>query len=68
MRLLVTSRFVPDVEHAFRLALKVEVKASDKDVKQFVVGQIIRLPGCVQRDSNLRKLVEERVVEAVGGM
>ncbi|KAH7411643.1 hypothetical protein DE146DRAFT_674164 [Phaeosphaeria sp. MPI-PUGE-AT-0046c] len=68
MRLLVTSRFVPDVEHAFRLALRLEVKASDEDVKQFVVGQIHRLPGCVQRSATLQNLVQERVVEAVGGM
>jgi Cdc6-like AAA superfamily ATPase len=68
MRLLVTSRFVPDVEHAFRRALRLEVKASDEDVKQFVVGQIHRLPGFVQRSAPLQKLVQERVVEAVGGM
>ena len=68
MRLMVTSRFVPDVEDAFRLASRLEVEASDEDVKQFVVGQIHRLPGCVQRSAALQKLVQERVVEAVGGM
>ncbi|KAI4940642.1 hypothetical protein J4E91_011293 [Alternaria rosae] len=68
MRLMVTSRFVPDVEDAFRLASRLEVEASDEDVKQFVVGQIHRLPGCVQRSATLQKLVQERVVEAVGGM
>jgi hypothetical protein len=68
MRLMVTSRFVPDVEHAFRLALRLEVEASNEDVRQFVVGQIHRLPGCVQRSATLQKMVQERVVEAVGGM
>ncbi|CAN9193849.1 unnamed protein product [Alternaria alternata] len=68
MRLMVTSRFVPDVEDAFRLASRLEVEASDEDVKQFVLGQIHRLPGCVQRSATLQKLVQERVVEAVGGM
>ncbi|KAF2856939.1 hypothetical protein T440DRAFT_438129 [Plenodomus tracheiphilus IPT5] len=68
MRLMVTSRSVPDVEDAFRLASRLEVEASDEDVKQFVVGQIHRLPGCVQRSAALQKLVQERVVEAVGGM
>ncbi|CAN9326560.1 unnamed protein product [Alternaria alternata] len=68
MRLMVTSRFVPDVEDAFRLASRLEVEASDEDVKQFVVGQIHRLPGCVQRSATLQKLVQERVVEAVGGI
>jgi Cdc6-like AAA superfamily ATPase len=68
MRLMVTSRFVPDIEHAFRLALRLEVQASDEDVKQFVVGQIHRLPGCVQRSATLQELVQERLVEAVSGM
>jgi hypothetical protein len=54
---MVTSRFVPDVEDAFRSALRLEVKASDEDVKQFVVSQIHRLPGFVQRSAPLQKLV-----------
>jgi Cdc6-like AAA superfamily ATPase len=68
IRLMVTSRFVPDVEDAFRLALRLEVEAINEDVKQFVAGQIHRLPGCVQRSATLQGLVQERVVEAVGGM
>jgi Cdc6-like AAA superfamily ATPase len=68
VRLMVTSRFVPDVEDAFQLALRLEVTASDEDVKQFVIGQIHRLPGCVQRSPALQALVLQRVVEAVGGM
>jgi hypothetical protein len=53
MRLMVTSRFVPKVEDTFRLALRLEVKASDEDVQQFVAGQIHRLPVCIQRDVEL---------------
>jgi Cdc6-like AAA superfamily ATPase len=68
VRLIVTSRFVPDVEDALRSAIRLEVKASDKDVKEFVAGQISRLPRCVQRDKALQDLVQERVVEAVDGM
>lgn len=68
VRLTATSRFVPDVEDAFRLALRLEVEASNEDVRQFVAGQMHRLPRCVQRNANLQKLVQERVVEAVGGM
>ena len=68
VRLMVTSRFVLDVKDTFRLALRLDIKASDKDIKQFVAGQIHRLPGCVQRSATLQVLVQERVVEAVGGM
>jgi hypothetical protein len=68
VRLTATSRFVPDVEDALQLAIRLEVKASDEDVKQFVVGQICRLPRCVQRNKALQDLVQDRVVEAVSGM
>jgi Cdc6-like AAA superfamily ATPase len=68
IRLMVTSRFVPDVEDAFRVALRLEVEASDEDVKQFVAGQIHRLPACIQRDVALQDLVQKRIVEAVDGM
>ncbi|KAH8708531.1 hypothetical protein GQ44DRAFT_815540 [Phaeosphaeriaceae sp. PMI808] len=68
VRLIVTSRFVPDVEDTLRLAIRLEVKASNEDVKQFVVGQIDRLPRCVQRNKASQDLVQEKVVEAVDGM
>lgn len=68
VRLMVTSRFVPDIEDAFEAVLRLEVEASDEDVKQFVVGQIHRLPLCIQRDVALRDLVQKNVVEAVDGM
>jgi hypothetical protein len=68
MRLMVTSRFVPDVEDAFRLVSRLEVEASDEDVKQFVVGQIQRLPAYIQHDVALQDLVQKRIVEAVDGM
>ncbi|KAH8710036.1 ankyrin repeat domain-containing protein [Phaeosphaeriaceae sp. PMI808] len=68
VRLTATSRFVLDVEDALRPAIRLEVKASNEDVKQFVVGQICRLPRCVQRNKALQDLVQERVVEAVDGM
>jgi Cdc6-like AAA superfamily ATPase len=68
VRLMVTSRFVLDVEDAFRQALKLEVQASDGDVTQFVAGQIHRLPACIQRDVALQDLVQRRIVEAADGM
>jgi hypothetical protein len=38
MRLIVTSRFMLDVEDAFQPAIRLEVRARDKDVKQFIVS------------------------------
>jgi hypothetical protein len=68
MRLMVTSRFIPDIENEFKLALRLEVRASDADVKRFVMGQMYRLPKCVQRDDELRRVVQDKIAEAVDGM
>jgi Cdc6-like AAA superfamily ATPase len=68
IRLMATSRFVPDVEDAFRQALRLEVQASREDVKRYVAGQIYRLPASIRRDAALQELVQEKIVEAVDGM
>jgi Cdc6-like AAA superfamily ATPase len=68
VRLMATSRFIPDIENAFTQSLKLEVRGSVGDVKRFVAGQIHRLPGCVQRNAALREMVQEKIVEAVDGM
>ncbi|KAL9632851.1 MAG: hypothetical protein Q9204_003629 [Flavoplaca sp. TL-2023a] len=68
VRLMVTARFIPDIEDAFKGALKLEVRASEEDVKRFVAGQIHRLPRCIQRDPALQYLLQEKIVDAVDGM
>jgi hypothetical protein len=68
MRLMVTSRFIPDIENEFRLALRLEIRTSDADVKRFVIGQTYRLPKCVQRDNHLQRVVQEKIIKAVDGM
>ncbi|KAH8728164.1 ankyrin repeat domain-containing protein [Phaeosphaeriaceae sp. PMI808] len=68
VRLMATSRFIPDVEDAFKQALRLEVQASGEDVKRFVAGQVYRLPVCIQRNAALQELVQEKIVEAVDGM
>lgn len=68
VRLLVTARFIPDIEDAFRAALMLEVQASKEDVKRFIAGQIYRLPTCIQRNAALQDMVQETIPNAVDGM
>jgi len=67
LRLMVTSRFIPEIIE-FKEELRLEVQASNKDVKRFVAGQIYRLPKYIQRSSALRDIVQEKIVEAIDGM
>jgi len=68
LRLMVTSRFIPDINDEFLEAMRLEVRAGDEDVAQFLRGQISRLPKCVQRNSALQDLVVRNIAEAVDGM
>ncbi|KAH7061025.1 ankyrin repeat domain-containing protein [Paraphoma chrysanthemicola] len=68
LRLMITSRFIPGVVDEFKTALRLDVQASDEDVKRFVAGQIYRLPKRIQRDTALQEIMQEKIVEAVGGM
>jgi hypothetical protein len=47
VRLLFTSRFIPEVTEDFQSSPWLEVRASEEDVRRFVVGQISRLPNCI---------------------
>lgn len=68
VRLVFTSRFIPDIVDEFREAPTLEVRAHEEDVRRFVAGQIYRLPKCIQRDAALRDMVQEKVTRAVDGM
>jgi hypothetical protein len=68
IRLIATSRFIPEVDVEFRKAVRLEVQASNEDVRRFVAGQMYRLPKCIQRDPALQKIVEEKIPETVDGM
>jgi hypothetical protein len=68
LRLMATSRFIPDIVEDFNGLPQLEVRADDMDVKRYVAGQTDRLPRCVQRDDNLQELVQNKIVEAVDGM
>jgi NACHT domain len=68
LRLLCTSRFIPEVVEHFSLSPSVEVRASPTDVKKYVASQVFRLPKCVQRDAGLQQLVEDTIIDAVDGM
>ncbi|KAI9674067.1 MAG: hypothetical protein M1822_009562 [Bathelium mastoideum] len=68
VRLLLTSRDLPEITKFFNLDPQLEVRASDEDVRRFVAGQISRLPDCIQRSEELRNDVQNKIIESVDGM
>lgn len=68
LRVLITSRHLPDIVQEFSEIPRVEIRAHEEDVKLFVAGEIHRLPRCIQRDAELQRLAQDRIVEAIDGM
>ncbi|KAH7381631.1 ankyrin repeat-containing domain protein [Pyrenochaeta sp. MPI-SDFR-AT-0127] len=68
LRIMVTSRHIPEIIEEFSEAHRLEIRASDDDVRRFVAGQINHLPKCIQRDAALQQQVQEKVTQAVDGM
>ena len=68
IRFLATSRFLPDIIDEFKDSGRLEVQASDEDVRRFVAGQVHRLPNCIQRKHELQMLVLDKIAESVDGM
>lgn len=68
VRLMITSRFIAEIEAEFKQEERLEIRASKEDVRRFVAGQMYRLPKCIQHDTALQKLIEERISERVDGM
>lgn len=68
VKLLCTSRFISEVIEQFKDDPRLVMQASKDDVREFVVGQMSRLPRCVQRDEDLRRTVQHKIVDAVDSM
>lgn len=68
LRFMVTSRFLPDINEEFRTSPQLEIRASEADLERFVQGQIHRLPKCIRSDSELQRIVKNRIIEAADGV
>jgi ankyrin repeat protein len=68
VRIMATARFIPEIEAEFQTAIKLEIQASDEDVRRYIAGQTHRLPRYIQRDPALQATIQDKLVEAVDGM
>ena len=68
VRLMCTSRFIPEIMQKFCSTPTLKVRASEEDVRRFIAGQISCLPNCIRRDEELKRAVHNKIVEAVDGM
>lgn len=61
---LVTSRFVPDIEQQFENHPRLEITATEEDIRRYVSDQILRKPTLkrhIKADPNLKELMIETI-------
>lgn len=68
VRLFFTSRFNLEITQQFHADPTVEIRASEGDVKCYILAEMPRLPKCIQQDSELQTTTQTKVVEASDGM
>ena len=66
--IMVTSRFIPDIEETFRDSPSLEVRASESDIGRYVEGFLPQLPLFVGRDLSLQEDIRKNITDAVSGM
>ncbi len=65
---MMTSRFVPQIDHELQDSLFLEVRASNEDIKNYVYGHICDLNTSAQNNSTLQDDIANSIVDVVDGM
>ena len=66
--LFATSRPISSIEKEFEGNSKLEICASEEDVRRYLEGHMFRLPGFVARSLELQEEIKTDIVNAVDGM
>jgi Cdc6-like AAA superfamily ATPase len=66
--LFATSRPISSIEKEFEGNSKLEIRASEEDVRKYLNGHLFRLPGFVARSPELQEEIKTDIVKAVDGM
>jgi hypothetical protein len=66
--LFATSRFIPEITEKFKEQPTLEIRASKKDVKRYIQGNLTMLPSFVSRNPGLQEEISDVITEAVDGM
>jgi DNA replication protein DnaC len=68
VRIMATSRSIPEIQNQFPKAITVNIRADLEDLERFVAGQIYRLRRCIRHSPEMRDEVQNKISEAADGM
>jgi hypothetical protein len=63
-----TSRFIPEISENFKGSMSMEIRASSEDVRSYLKGRMLQLPGFVSGGSKLQEEIKAEIIKAVHGM
>jgi hypothetical protein len=63
--LFATSRPISSIEKEFERNSKLEIRASEEDVRRYLEGHVFRLPGFVARSPELQEEIKTDIIKAV---
>ena len=66
--LFATSRIIPEVSKAFANSIRLEVRATEGDIKRYLNSRLPNLSLCISRHQELREEIENKIIQAVEGM
>jgi predicted ATPase len=66
--LFATSRHTSNIKKEFEGSTLLEIRASAEDVRRYLDGHVLRLPGFVIRSPELQEEIKAAIVKAVDGM
>jgi Cdc6-like AAA superfamily ATPase len=66
--LFATSRPISSIEKEFEGDLKLDIRASEEDVRKYLEGHMFRLPRFVVQNLGLQEEIKANIVKAVDGM
>lgn len=66
--LFATSRHISNIKKEFEGSTQLEIRASEEDVRRYLDGRVLRLPGFVTRSPELQEEIKAAIVKAVDGM
>lgn len=68
INIFATSRFTPEIVHAFGQVTHFEINAKDEDVQAYLNSHMTRLPSFVLRHNDLQNEIKERLCQLSNGM
>jgi hypothetical protein len=66
--LFATSRFLPEIIEKFNEGMRLEIRASNRDVQRYLDGHISQLPAFVLNKPKLQEEITTEIINVVEGM